>query len=198
MSWNDRFDTPEYIYGTAPSQVLRTHADLLTPGATALCIADGEGRNSVFMAGKGMKVTAFDSSENALEKARKLAAEQGVEVDFRQADILGYDWDAAQHDLVAGIFFQFLDPDARDRVFGGMIRATRPGGRILVHGYRVEQLENGTGGPPDAKKLYTEALLREAFGGHRILELTSYDKVLDEGPGHSGRSALVDLVVERA
>lgn len=197
MRWNDRFDTPDYVYGTAPAQVLRTHTDLLVPGRTALSIADGEGRNSVFMAERGMTVTAFDGAPNAIAKARKLAEDWHATVDYSVADILDYNWDAQQYDLVVGIFFQFLTPEDRTRVFDGMIRATKHGGRILVHGYTVEQLQHGTGGPRVEDQLYTEALLREAFAGCEITELTTYEKVLEEGSGHSGPSALVDLVARR-
>lgn len=197
MNWNDRFDTPDYVYGTSPSQVLRTHTGLLVPGQTALSIADGEGRNSVFMAERGMKVTAFDGAPKAVEKARKLAEDWHVEVETSVADILDYDWDAQQYDLVVGIFFQFLPPEERAQVFDGMIRATKHGGTILVHGYTVDQLEHGTGGPRVAEQLYTEAMLREAFAGCEIVELTSYEKVLEEGAGHSGPSALVDMVARR-
>ena len=177
--------------------MLRTHTGLLVPGQTALSIADGEGRNSVFMAERGMKVTAFDGAPKAVEKARKLAEDWHVEVETSVADILDYDWDAQQYDLVVGIFFQFLTPEERAQVFDGMIRATKHGGTILVHGYTVDQLEHGTGGPRVAEQLYTEAMLREAFSGCEIVELTSYEKVLEEGSGHSGPSALVDMVARR-
>lgn len=197
MSWNDRFDTPDYVYGTQPSQGLRRHADLLLPGQTALSIADGEGRNAVYLAEKGLTVTAFDGAPNAVAKAQRLAETRGVTVQTSVADILTYDWDAQTYDLVVGIFFQFLTPAERAQVFDGMIRATRPGGSILVHGYTVEQLAHGTGGPRVADQLYTADLLRDAFSTCEILDLTCYEAVLDEGAGHSGPSALVDLVARR-
>lgn len=195
MSWNARYDTPEYVFGTAPSQVLERHAARLIPGQSALAVADGEGRNSVFLAERGMRVTAFDGAENALLKARALAGSRGVEVRYDEADILTYDWDAAQYDLVVAIFIQFLTPEERGPVFEGLLRATRPGGLILLHGYGLDQLAHGTGGPREASQLYTEDMLRKAFAGREILELRSYEAVLEEGPGHSGPSALVDLLL---
>ncbi|RME15760.1 MAG: class I SAM-dependent methyltransferase [Alphaproteobacteria bacterium] len=195
--WNDRFNTPEYIFGTAPAAFLVDHADWLVPGATGLAVADGEGRNSVFMAERGVVTTAMDMSENALAKARALAAERGVQVDYRLGSVTDWDWDAVQYDIVAAIFIQFLGPEARAQVFDGMMRALKPGGVLLLHGYTPEQIAHGTGGPPQVENLYTEALLREAFAPLEIVELRSYERELDEGRGHSGRSALIDMVARK-
>ena len=194
MDWNARYATKDYLFGTAPAQVLPRNAGVLPGAGRALAVADGEGRNSVWLARRGLDVTAFDVAGNALAKARALARRQGVTVDFRQADADSFDWDAERFDLVAAIFVQFAGPPRRDAMFAGMIRALKPGGTLLLHGYTPKQLEYGTGGPPFVENLYTEELLREAFGGLTILRLESYEAELDEGAGHSGRSALIDLV----
>jgi SAM-dependent methyltransferase len=191
--WNDRFASPDYVFGTEPAVFLTDHADWLREGASALSVADGEGRNSVFMARQGCAVTAFDMSANALVKARALAEASGVEVDFHEADILGWDW-SAQYDIVAGIFIQFTPPAERAEVFAGMVRALAPGGTLLLHGYTPKQIEYGTGGPPVVENLYTPELLAEAFGALDIRELNAYERVIEEGKGHSGHSALIDLV----
>lgn len=194
MDWNARYATKDYLFGTAPAQVLPRNAAFLPDTGRALAVADGEGRNSVWLARRGLDVTAFDFAENALAKARELARQQGVTVDFRQADADSFDWDAEKFDLVAAIFVQFAGPPGRDAMFAGMIRALKPGGTLLLHGYTPKQLDYGTGGPPFVENLYTEELLRDAFGGLTILRLESYEAELDEGAGHSGRSALIDLV----
>lgn len=195
--WDDRYSAPGFLFGTEPAAFLAAHADHLTPGAKALAVADGEGRNSVFMAEKGVDVTAIDASEVALNKARRLAAERGVAIDFRAVDVLNWDWPAAAHDLVVAIFIQFAGPDERATLFEGMKRALRPGGTLLLHGYRPKQIEYGTGGPPHAEYMYTEDLLRAAFGDLDILRLESYDREIEEGSGHSGMSALIDLVARK-
>ncbi|EPX79538.1 SAM-dependent methyltransferase [Salipiger mucosus] len=192
--WDERFSTPEYVFGKAPAQVLRRHEDRLTPAARALCVADGEGRNAVFLAEKGLEVTAWDVSPAAVEKARGLAEERGVSVDFSVADIETWDWPEEAYDLVAGIFIQFVDPEARERLFARMVRSLRTGGTLLLHGYTPKQLDYGTGGPKALENLYTEEMLRVAFSDMRIEVLESYEAVLDEGKGHSGRSALIDMV----
>ncbi|WP_101067862.1 SAM-dependent methyltransferase [Roseovarius salinarum] len=194
--WEERFATPDYLFGTAPAQFLLDHAHLLTPGATALAVADGEGRNSVFMAGKGMRVTALEYAPSAIEKARALARERGVDVDFREVDVMAHDW-PDEFDLVAGIFIQFVGPDDRAALFDGMERSVKPGGLVLLHGYTPRQVDYGTGGPPYPENMYTEAMLARAFAGWEILENHAYERVIEEGTGHSGHSALIDFVARR-
>jgi cyclopropane fatty-acyl-phospholipid synthase-like methyltransferase len=194
--WEDRYATTEYVFGREPAAFLTDHADLLTPGATALAVADGEGRNSVFMAQRGLKVTALELAPSAIAKARALATEKGVTVDFRQTDLLAHDW-PERFDLVVAIFIQFVGPDQRARLFEGMRRSVRPGGLILLHGYTPEQIALGTGGPPHAENMYTEELLRAAFGDWEILECRAHERDIREGSGHHGRSALIDLVARR-
>lgn len=192
--WDDRFATPDYVYGKAPAAFLVDHADWLKPGLTGLAVADGEGRNSVFMAERGVVTVAMDSSPNAIAKARALAAERGVTVAHHEACIHDFAWPAESFDLVVAIFIQFLSPSEREAVFARMVEALKPGGALLLHGYRPEQIALGTGGPRAAENLYTEDMLREAFGGLEIVELRAYERELDEGVGHSGLSALIDLV----
>jgi SAM-dependent methyltransferase len=195
--WEERYATPDYIFGTEPAAFMVTHQDYLVAGQTALAVADGEGRNSVYMAEKGLTVTALDFAPSAVEKARRLAAARGVTVDVRQADVMTRDWEDAAFDLVAGIFIQFAPPGERGRLFAGMARAVRPGGLLMLHGYRPEQVAYGTGGPPDPANMYTEDLLRGAFPGWEILVLKSYDRDIAEGSAHVGRSALIDFIARK-
>ena len=195
--WDERYAAPGFLFGTEPNVFLKEQGTHLDPGATALAVADGEGRNSVFLAECGLRVTAMDASEVAVGKARALAAERGVSVDFHVADILQWSWTPHAYDLVVGIFIQFSPPGDREAVFAGMKRTLKPGGTLLLHGYRPEQLEHGTGGPPHPENMYTQALLRDAFGDMEILRLASYDRVVAEGQGHCGMSALIDLVARK-
>ena len=194
--WEERFATPEYVFGRAPAAFLADRADFLTPGATALSVADGEGRNSVFMAQQGMNVTALEYAPSAIAKARALAQENGVEVSFRHVDVLAHDWPDT-FDLVAGIFIQFAGPADRERLFDGMKRSVAPGGLMMLHGYTPKQIEFGTGGPPDPANMYTEDMLRDAFAGWDILECRAYERDIREGKGHAGRSALIDLIARK-
>lgn len=195
--WNGRFAAPGFVFGTAPNAFLAAQAHRLRPGMRALCVADGEGRNSVWLARQGLEVTAFDFSAVGVDKARALAAQQGVRVDYRVCDIEHWDCEAARYDLVAAIFIQFASPPQRARLFAGIERTLAPRGLLVLQGYRPEQLGYGTGGPKRIENLYTEPLLRESFGSLEILHLASHDSMVDEGSGHCGMSALIDLVARK-
>lgn len=196
QDWDRRFARDDYLFGTRPAGFVRAQAAHLPPGAEVLCVADGEGRNSVWLAEQGHRVAAFDASPVAVEKARRLAAGRGVQVDFRVAGVEHWDW-SRRFDAVLAVCVQFAPPDLRDRLFGWLGRAVRPGGLLLLHGYAPRQVDYATGGPPFAENMYTRDMLTRAFDGWEILRLADYDAVLDEGPGHSGRSALVDLVARK-
>jgi SAM-dependent methyltransferase len=195
--WNTRFSAPEYIFGTAPNEYLASKASLLKRGQRALCVADGEGRNSVWLAGQGLEVTAFDLSPVGVEKARRLAAERGVKVAYDVADIYGWRWPEGEFDVVAAIFVQFADPKMRTFMFERIVRALKPRGLLIVQGYGPKQLEFKTGGPKHVENLYTPELLRSAFAALDILELREYEKTMTEGTQHCGPSALIDLLARK-
>ncbi|MFT4960424.1 MAG: cyclopropane fatty-acyl-phospholipid synthase-like methyltransferase [Paracoccaceae bacterium] len=191
--WDQRYSAPGYRFGKEPAEFLRREAGQLAKGSRVLCLADGEGRNSVHLASLGHDVTAFDASGVALVKARDLAAERGLSVDFNLSGVEDWDW-SQQYDAVVGVFIQFAGPDLQKQMFDWMKGAVAPGGLLLLHGYIPRQLEYKTGGPGVAENMYTKALLRDAFADFEMLTLRDYDAEIDEGPGHSGLSALIDFV----
>ena len=197
--WNTRYRDAgdDYLFGTEPNTWLREHAGVWAPGQRVLCVADGEGRNSVWLARQGFTVDAFDVAEVGVAKARTLAARHGVSVNFEVADVDGWAWPQASYDGIAAIFVQFAHPELRQRLFARMVDALKPGGVLLLQGYMPRQLEFRTGGPPQVEHLYTEALLREAFAALQIDVLTEYEADVAEGSGHRGRSALIGLVARR-
>jgi SAM-dependent methyltransferase len=195
--WDERYAAAEYVFGTAPNAFLASQAHRLQIGWTALAVADGEGRNGVWLAEQGLEVLSMDLSAPAQAKALKLAEERGVMLMLEQTDIATWKAPAAAFDLVAAIFIQFAGPDLRTQIFREMKRAVKPGGLILLEGYRPEQLTYGTGGPRIVENLYDEALLRTAFADFEILELNAYDAEIHEGAGHCGMSALIDLVAKK-
>lgn len=197
-TWNRRFEGEAFLFGTEPNEWLKAHAGVWPPGGRVLCVADGEGRNSVWLARQGFVVDAFDIAELGVAKARRHAAEQGVSVNFSVSDCDGYAWPERHYDGVAAIFIQFADPALRQRLFARMAASLRPGGVLVLQGYTPRQLEYRTGGPPFASHLYTPPMLREAFAGLEILELREYEAEVAEGSGHKGRSALIGMVARRA
>jgi len=202
-AWNDRYRdaSEDYLFGTAPNRFLAHRAKLLQNGQTAISIADGEGRTSVWLAEQGLQVSAIEISNVAIEKARRLAAGRQVQVDFVLTDMLAPDWPPAEYcngfDWVIGIFIQFVGPEARERQFAVMKQLARPGGRILLQGYTPKQLDYKTGGPSDIGNLYTSDFLRAAFADWEIEELVEYDEDLTEGERHKGRSALIGLIARK-
>lgn len=199
MTWDVRYAASgaDYLFGRAPARFMTQHAQYFQPGASVLSLADGEGRNSVWLAQRGLAVTALEPSALARERAARLAAECGVSLRQLDGDILDWSWPQAAFDIVLGVFIQFAGPQDQARLFAGMQTALKPGGLILLHGYTPRQLEYGTGGPSAVENLYTAALLREAFAACAILELREYEAELSEGTAHCGRSALIDLVARR-
>jgi cyclopropane fatty-acyl-phospholipid synthase-like methyltransferase len=196
-TWNRRFQADGFLFGTAPNRWLREHAQHWKPGQRVLSVADGEGRNSVWLAQHGLVVDALDISEIGVAKARQFAAQHGVRVSFAVADCDAIAWPPALYDGVAAIFVQFADPAMRARLFANIQRCLMPGGLLVLQGYTPKQLEYKTGGPPHVEHLYTQPMLRDAFAGMDILELREYEDDLDEGNGHKGRSALIGMVARR-
>ncbi len=195
--WDARYATPGWHFGTEPADFLRRHAPLLPAAARVLSVAEGEGRNAVFLARLGHAVTGFDSSAVGLAKARRLAEDAGVAVTLHHADIDDWTWMPDAFDAVAIVFCQFATPAVRTRLFAGIDRTLRPGGLLLLHGYAPRQIDYGTGGPGAVENLYTLDLVRAGFPGYRALVAADYDAVLHEGHGHSGRSALIDFVARK-
>jgi SAM-dependent methyltransferase len=223
--WNQRYAAADgYLFGTEPNDWLKRHASAWRPGQRVLCVADGEGRNSVWLAQQGLVVEAFDIAEVGLAKARQLAQARDVTVDFVQADVDGYPWPDRPRDApderagagagsltgpghgpgadrrfdgVAAIFVQFAHPALRTRMFERIVQALKPGGHLVLQGYTPKQLEYRTGGPGQLDHLYTEAMLRTAFAALDIEVLTAYEAEVDEGAGHRGRSALIGLVARK-
>ncbi len=195
--WNERYAGQDYHFGTEPNAFLLSQQTRLTPGMSCLAVADGEGRNGVWLAQHGLDVLSVDSSPVALKKAQRLAEHKGMAMQFELADLTQWEWGSERFDVVAAIFIQFAPPGMREQMFVNIKRCLKPGGLLLLQGYTPRQLEFKTGGPSQAENLYTEAMLRELFADMEILHLSEHDDVIREGAGHSGMSALIDLVARK-
>ncbi len=196
--WNQRFNKQEFIFGKEPNEYLALQAKAhLKPNQKVLCIADGEGRNGVWLAKQGMQVVGFDVSNIALEKAKQFAKDNQVEIAYSLSDTDGFDWQENTYDAVIGIFIQFAEPQMRARIFQQAYRALMPGGIFILQGYTLKQLEYKTGGPSLIDHLYTEEMIRELTQEFQILDLRCYEKELNEGVRHAGISALLGLVAKK-
>jgi SAM-dependent methyltransferase len=192
--WETRFSPPGYVFGKEPNAFLKSQAHRFRPGQTALAVADGEGRNGVWLAEQGLDVLAVDFSTTALAKAHALAQERGVRLRTEVADLTAWLWPQAAFDVVAAVFVQIVFPPERRAFFGNIKRALKPGGLLLMQGYRPEQLNYRTGGPPEVERLYTRGILEEGFGDMAELQISEHDSTISEGTGHVGMSALIDLI----
>ena len=196
--WNERFNKPEFIFGKEPNEYLVEQAsNYLKPNSSTLCIADGEGRNGVWLAKQGMHVTGFDISDVALAKASQFAADNEVNIQYTLCDTDGFSWPANSYDAVIGIFIQFADPEMRARIFKHVHQTLKSGGLFILQGYTSKQLEYKTGGPSLLEHLYTEEMIRELSQEFKVLDLQCYEKELSEGAKHSGMSALLGMVAQK-
>lgn len=190
--WDERYATDEYVYGREPNDFLVEMADRL-PRGRALCLGEGEGRNAVFLAQRGFTVTAVDSSGVALTKARRLAAELGVDIETVQADLGDFSLDPGQWDLILSIFCH-LPPPLRATVHRRSAAGLRPGGAFLLEAYRVDQLALGTGGPPTAELMMDLATLRRELPALRFIHARETVRDIREGRFHSGAGAVVQVL----
>jgi SAM-dependent methyltransferase len=195
--WEGRYRAPDYIFGKEPNYFLASCKTLLPPRAKALAVADGEGRNGVWLAEQGLAVLSIDFSPTAQLKAKALAAERGVTVVFVQADVHIWDYPEAEFDVVVEIFTQFSAPSDRARKWAGMQKALKPGGLLIIQGYTPKQLEYGTGGPKEVENLYTRAMLENAFREFRHMTIVEEEVEIYEGTSHGGMSAVINLTARK-
>jgi SAM-dependent methyltransferase len=191
--WEERFRIPDYLFGKEPNSFLKSCEALLPATGKALAIADGEGRNGVWLAEQGLDVVSVEFSPTAQKKVIALAQERGVAVAFEQADIHAWRYPEATFDVVADIFTQFSTPAERTTKWRGVRRTLKPGGLLILQGYTPKQLQYGTGGPKAIEQLYTRAMLEEAFRGFRDVTIVEEEVEMQEGAAHSGMSAVIRL-----
>ena len=196
--WNDRYDADAFAYGETPNAFIREAADrwMEAPGSV-LDLGSGEGRNAVFLAQRGYRVTAADFSAAGLRKTERLAEQNGVEVATRHVDVRSSTPDGTWDAVVTT--FLHLPPDERPAFYRLLQRLVRPGGRIVAEWFRPEQRTEGfeSGGPPDVDMMVTGDELREHFPSSGLVHLEPARPTLDEGPHHQGPAATVRLVWER-
>lgn len=195
--WETRFGVPEYAFGVEPNYFLASCKNLLPSSGKALAVADGEGRNGIWLAEQGVDVVSIDFSPSGQKKARVLAQKRHVPVRFELADVHDWAYPEDAFDVVCEIFTQFSSPAERMRKWAGMKKALKPGGLLILQGYTPKQLQYGTGGPKELEKLYTRALLKQNFGDFTDFNITEEERVLHEGTSHGGMSALIGLTARK-
>lgn len=194
--WDARYGGSDYWYGTEPNAWLVAQAHRLPPGGRVLAVADGEGRNGVWLARQGFAVTSVDIAPRGLAKARALAERHGVALHLVEADLRRWDWPVAAFDGVVAIFAHF-PREVRPILHRRMLEALVPGGLLLIEAYSPYQHLYRTGGPQDLDMLYSAFRLERDLEGAEFLLLEETEAELAEGVGHRGRSALVRCIARR-
>lgn len=191
--WDRVYEGDAYRFGLEPNAFLVARACDIAPGGAVLCIGDGEGRNGVWLARRGFKVTSLDQSPVGAHKCAELAARLGVALEVVIGRLPEHPLPAGSFDAVALIFVH-LEPELRRAVHAAALRALRPGGVVILEAFNPAQLGRKSGGPPTRERLQTAADLAQDFAGleHVVLEETETE--LDEGDGHRGPAAVVRLV----
>ena len=193
--WNERYAAPGYVYGTAPNDFLAATAVQL-PRGRVLALADGEGRNGVYLATLGHAVTSVDSSGVGLAKARALAVTRGVAIQTVEADLAEFVIAPESWEGIVSIFCH-LPPPLRRQVHAQVVRGLVKGGLFILEAYRPAQLAFGTGGPSNADLMPTLAALREELAGLELLHAVETERDVHEGGFHDGRSAVVQVIARR-
>lgn len=191
--WDERYSQLGFAYGVEPNAFLGEAVGCLPNGGSVLVPGDGEGRNGVWLSGRGMTVLSVDGSAVGLAKARRLAEECAVPLATEHADLARWAWPKNHFDAVVAIFLHFA-PAERALLHRRMVEALRPGGTLVLEAFRPEQAAYTSGGPRNADMLYSAALLRGDFDGIEIRRLDEVLIDLAEGPYHTGTAATVRLI----
>ena len=198
--WDERYRGADYAYGEAPNAFLASLAAEFRPGQAALVPGDGEGRNGVYLARRGLVVTTLDLSAEGVGKSRRLARAQGVEIDARQADALAWDWPREAYDWIALLYLHLAAPQRR-HLHALALAALKPGGRVVLEAFTPQHIEKqkagARGGPREAALLYSTEDLRADFAGADIERLEETEVDLHEGALHVGRSAVVRMIARK-
>ncbi|MEY4065997.1 MAG: hypothetical protein RIR26_2205 [Pseudomonadota bacterium] len=196
--WNERYSGKDYFYGKDPNDFLRENIHQIQAGSRVLCLAEGEGRNAVFIAStvRQSKVTAVDGSSTGLEKTHLLAAEKNVTIETVCADLNDFDLGIGQWDAIVSIWCH-LPSELRKRVHAGVVRALKPNGSFLLEAYTPAQLKHTTGGPKSEDMLMTLEGLRTELSGLHLIVGQEIERTVLEGQGHTGLSAVVQVIARK-
>ena len=190
--WDQRFSTNDYAYGKQPNDFLKESVHYIT-GKKVLCLAEGEGRNAVYLATQGYDVTLVDFSSVALSKAQTFAIEQNVKITTVHSDLLEYEIAENSWDAIIMIFAH-LPPITRKRVHSHCVNKKKKNGILIVEGYTQSQLNNNTGGPKDEQLLYTSSMFADELLGLSFVILHEVEREISEGIYHNGKSNTLQFI----
>jgi SAM-dependent methyltransferase len=196
--WDERYNTTEYIYGTGPNDFLAEVAPTIAQpkGKRALCLADGEGRNGVYLAKLGFEVTSVDISLVGLRKAQELADQEQQTLKTIHADLADFEFGLETYDLIVSIFAHFPQ-NLRNQIHQQIAPALRRGGQLVLEAYTPANVGRGVGGPPTVETAYSTELLAQDFKHLSIQRIEEKERSMKEGSIHRGLSAVVQLLAQK-
>ncbi len=194
--WDKLYRRHEYVYGTAPNQYLLRHASLFQPGMTAFVPGDGEGRNGVWLAKKGLQVVSAERSPWGVAKGMRLARHHDVTVQFECCDLLDWEWPQKQFDVAVALYLH-LQPRERKQVHRKLAHCLRPGGFVLLEAFKRSGRHSAKNSGRSDAALYTTALLARDFQRFKILELLENTVLMEEGPMHQGYAKVVRVLAQK-
>jgi SAM-dependent methyltransferase len=192
--WNKRYANGDYLYGTEPNLFLAEHCSLLS--GPVLSLSEGEGRNAVFLASRGLEVLGVDISMVALDKAKKLAKSRGVEIRTIVADLATFEPEENHYGSVVSISAH-LPSTVRNKLYPLIERSLKPNGIIILEAYSENQLSRDTGGPKDADMLMTVDKLHREFPNFEPVLLREVEREVSEGEGHTGMASVVQFIARK-
>lgn len=191
--WNERYGQKEYAYGTDPNVFFKEQLTQLTPGTSILMPAEGEGRNAIYAAKQGLKVTAFDMSEEAKSKALQLAKENKVEIDYLTGTLEQLHFEPNTFDAI-GLVFAHFPTQLRSSYHKNFIQLLKPEGVIILEGFSKKQLDNPSGGPKNIDMLFSKEEIQSDFDELEMMHLEAKDIELCEGLYHKGPASVIRFV----
>ncbi len=189
--WDKRYSAGDYSYGTEPNRYFKERLDLLLPGKLLLP-GEGEGRNAVYAAKRGWQVTAVDLSSKGKEKALRLAAENGVELDYHVTPIELFDFPASEFDAAALVFAHF-PAETRTMIHRSIVNSIKKGGSLIIEAFSKKQINNNSGGPKELSMLYDPEDLVRDFKNLDIIQFSEETVELKEGKYHEGTADVIRI-----
>ncbi len=191
--WNTRYKEAEFAYGTQPNDFLKSKIQAFKSNSKILCLAEGEGRNAVFLAEHNHHVTAVDYSQEGLNKLKKLASDKNLSIETVCIDLNHYKIEENKWDAIICIFGHFPEP-LRQTVFKQVYKGLSKGGVFLMEAYHKDQLNYKTGGPQVAELLYSAEELEHDFSEFENISIETSIKEIEEGKYHKGTSAVIQVL----
>lgn len=194
--WDERYNEPGFAYGLEANDYLVSISDQLKPNSNILCIAEGEGRNAIYLAKQGHQVTAIDYSFVGLDKLSRYAALNSLQIETIHQDLNHYEFEENKWDVIVCIFGHF-NKNLREKVFKSVYNSLKADGIFIMESYSELQLKNNTGGPQALEMLYSIDELATYFNNYSNIRINKTERMINEGKYHNGKSSTIQILAKK-